>query len=218
MTDSHPIIAREGWKHVLIALVLAVGATAVSPWLGLPFWVLFLFVTQFFRDPHRSVPAGEGQVVSPADGRVIQVAPATDPLLERPALRISVFMNVFNVHSNRAPEGGEVIKRDYREGAFVNAALDKASDTNEANALSMRTDLGDITFVQIAGLVARRIICDVKVGDKLERGQRYGFIRFGSRVDVYLDEGAEVRVSPGDKVTGGVDVIAVLPEGKGGDG
>ncbi len=218
MTDSHPVIAREGWKHVLVALVLAVGATAVSPWLGLPFWVLFLFVAQFFRDPHRKVPVGEGQVVSPADGRVIQVSPAIDPLLERPAVRISVFMNVFNVHSNRAPESGEVIKRDYREGAFVNAALDKASDTNEANALTMRTDLGDITFVQIAGLVARRIICDVKVGDRLERGQRYGFIRFGSRVDVYLDEGAEVRVSPGDKVTGGVDVIAVLPEGGGKDG
>lgn len=204
--------------HVLIAVVLAVAATAVSPWLGLPFWLLLLFVAQFFRDPHRDVPTGDGLVVSPADGKVIQIAPARDPLLDRDAVRISVFMNVFNVHSNRAPESGEVTRREYREGDFVNAALDKASDTNEANSLSIKTKLGEITFVQIAGLIARRIISDTKVGDKLERGQRYGFIRFGSRVDVYLDPDVDIRVSPGDKVTAGVDVLAIMPEQDDGKG
>ena len=218
MTDSHPLIAREGWVHVSLALLLAVGTTVVHPLLGVPFWVLLVFVTQFFRDPRRAIPAGEGLVVSPADGRVIQVAPAHDPLLDRPAVKVSVFMNVFNVHSNRSPASGEIIKRDYRKGAFVNAALDKASDANEANALAMRSDRGEITFVQIAGLIARRIMCEVKVGDNLVRGQRYGFIRFGSRVDVYLDDSAEIRVAPGDKVKGGVDVIAVLADtAEGGD-
>ena len=210
--DTHPVVAREGWAHVCIALLLAIGATIVSPWLGLPFWLLCFFVLQFFRDPHRNPPAGEGLVVSPADGRVIQIAPAKDPLLDRSSVRISIFMNVFNVHSNRAPEKGKIIKRDYRKGKFFNAALDKASSSNEANALVMETERGKVTFVQIAGLVARRIICDVNVGSSLERGQRYGFIRFGSRVDVYIDERSDIKVSPGDKVSGGLDVIAVLPE------
>ena len=211
MIDIHPVIAREGWKYIGLAAVTALVVTAfASWWVFIPFWLLLAFIIQFFRDPHRIIPVGEGLVVSPADGKVVQVGPATDPLLERSAVKISVFMNVFNVHSNRAPAAGKIIAIDYRRGAFVNAALDKASDTNEANALAIATPRGKITFVQIAGLVARRICCYVGKGDELACGQRYGFIRFGSRMDVYLPEDCEIKVAPGDVVTAGVDVVAVL--------
>ena len=141
-------------------------------------------------------------VVSPADGRIVVVGRAQDPYLKREALKISVFMNVFNVHSNRAPVDGAVKERWYFPGAFVNAALDKASLENERNALWLRTRDGgaDVTCVQIAGLIARRILCYVDAGAELVRGQRFGFIRFGSRVDVYLPLDAEPKAAIGDKV------------------
>lgn len=211
MKDSHALIAREGWVHVSMCVALAAAVSAWQPLAGLPLWLLALFVLQFFRDPHRTITEGEGLVVAPADGRVVAVGPARDELLGREALRVSVFMNVFNVHSNRAPAAGEIIASSYRKGGFLNAALDKASASNEANALAIATERGRITFVQIAGLVARRIRCYVKRGERVERGQRYGFIRFGSRVDVYLPEGAELRAEVGDTVSAGVSVIARLP-------
>ncbi|MEW6690113.1 MAG: phosphatidylserine decarboxylase [Pseudomonadota bacterium] len=208
----HPIIAREGWPFLGVAFALSLG---VSLTLGLvwslPFWAAAVFILQFFRDPPREVPEDPRAVVSPADGRVVAVEKTRDPYLERDALKVSVFMNVFNVHSNRSPVDGTVRRRWYHAGSFVNAALDKASLENERNALWFRTRSGeDVTCVQIAGLVARRILCYVGEGAELERGQRYGFIRFGSRLDVYLPPDAEVRAALGDKVHAAESILARL--------
>ena len=178
---------------------------------GLPFWAASLFVLQFFRDPPREIPDDPQAVLSPADGRIVAVEKARDPYLDRDALKISVFMNVFNVHSNRSPVDGTVKQRWYHAGSFLNAALDKASLENERNALWLRTNGGeDVTCVQIAGLIARRILCYVGEGAGLERGQRYGFIRFGSRVDVYLPLNAEVKAALGDKVYATESILARL--------
>jgi phosphatidylserine decarboxylase len=176
-----------------------------------PLWLAALFVLQFFRDPPREVPADPAAVVSPADGRIVSVGRARDPYLERDALKISVFMNVFNVHSNRSPVDGAVRKRWYHAGSFFNAALDKASLENERNALWLRTASGaDVTCVQIAGLIARRVLCYVAEGAELARGQRFGFIRFGSRVDLYLPPDAEVTAALGDKVYAAESILARL--------
>ena len=175
----------------------------------MPFWLATLFILQFFRDPAREVPADPSAVVSPADGRVVEVSRGQDPYLRREALKVSVFMNVFNVHSNRAPVDGVVKERWYFGGAFVNAALDKASTANERNALWIRRDDGrDLTCVQVAGLIARRILCYAKKGEALARGQRYGFIRFGSRVDVYLPRDAQPRAAVGDVVYATESILA----------
>jgi phosphatidylserine decarboxylase len=208
----HPLIAREGWPFVLIALgiALAVGFFA-GWWWSIPVWLVALFILQFFRDPPRQVPDDPRAVLSAADGRVVEVSRAQDPYVKRDALKVSVFMNVFNVHSNRSPVDGVVKERWYFPGAFVNAALDKASLENERNALWLRTPEGhDVTCVQVAGLIARRILCYVGAGAELERGQRFGFIRFGSRVDHYLPLDAEVKVAIGDKVYATESVLAWL--------
>jgi phosphatidylserine decarboxylase len=209
----HPIIAREGWAFVAIAAVATVALAAVQWWIGAALAALaLLFVLQFFRDPARTVPDEPGAVLSPADGRVVRVEAARDPYLNRDALKISVFMNVFNVHSNRSPVDGVVMNAWYHAGSFLNAALDKASAENERSALHLRTDRrDDVTCVQVAGLIARRILCYAKTGDRLARGQRYGFIRFGSRVDVYLDRTAEPRVAVGDAVYATETILARLP-------
>lgn len=209
----HPVIAREGWPFLAAAVAAAVAVTWLGGWLwASPFWIVALFVLQFFRDPARPVPGDARSVLSPADGRIVAIQPVTDPWLNRDALKISVFMNVFNVHSNRSPVDGEVRQRWYHPGAFVNAALDKASVENERNALHIRAAAGhDVTCVQVAGLVARRILCYVAQGDRLARGQRYGFIRFGSRVDVYLPPATRVRVTIGDKVSASSTILAELP-------
>jgi phosphatidylserine decarboxylase len=207
----HPIIAREGWPFLAIGVVVSAVATWFIGWWSLPLWLATLFVLQFFRDPARDVPDEPRAVVSPADGRIVMVGRAQDPYLKREALKISVFMNVFNVHSNRAPVDGAVKERWYYPGAFVNAALDKASLENERNALWLRTAAGaDVTCVQIAGLIARRILCYVDAGAELVRGQRFGFIRFGSRVDVYLPLDAEPKAAIGDKVYAAETVLAWL--------
>jgi len=207
----HPILAREGWPYIGAALVVALLVTVVGGWWSIPFWLIALFVIQFFRDPPRRVPRMPGAVLSPADGRIVVVDKARDPYTQRDALKISVFMNVFNVHSNRSPVDGEITHLEYFPGKFVNADLDKASLENERNALVIRTPEGHIvTAVQVAGLVARRILCYVKAGDRLARGQRYGFIRFGSRVDVYLPTDAQPRVAIGDKVSATETVLADL--------
>ena len=211
MQESHPLIAREGWRHVAIALGLALSATAFLGSWALLFWALLAFVVQFFRDPPRTVPQQAGIAVSPADGRVLSVQKERDPYLNREALKISVFMNVFNVHSNRSPVEGLVRERWYRGGKYFNASLEKSSAENERMALWIHMDNGaDVTCVQIAGLLARRILCYASAGDRLQRGQRYGFIRFGSRVDLYLPAGSIPRVSVGDKVTAGESVFAEL--------
>jgi len=208
----HPIIAREGWPFLAAAIFVAAAAGWLIGWWSGPLWLAALFVLQFFRDPPRQVPGDAHTVVSPADGRVVAVERARDPYLERNAIKVSVFMNVFNVHSNRSPVDGRVQKRWYIPGRFVNAAFDKASLENERNALWLRTTGGaDVTCVQIAGLIARRILCYVHEGDSLARGQRFGFIRFGSRVDIYVPEDANLVAALGDKVYATSTVIATLP-------
>lgn len=209
----HPLIAREGWPFLGGAVALAVAVTFLGGWAwAAPFWLIALFVLQFFRDPGREVPGDAKSVLSPADGRIVAIQPVRDPWLDRDALKISVFMNVFNVHSNRSPVDGEVKQRWYHPGKFINADLDKASIENERNALHIRSTTGhDITCVQVAGLIARRILCYVEAGARLARGQRYGFIRFGSRVDLYLPIDVRVKVAIGDKVRATSTILAELP-------
>ncbi|MEI6719618.1 MAG: phosphatidylserine decarboxylase [Betaproteobacteria bacterium] len=210
----HPLIAKEGWPFLATAVAAAAAAGWFAGWWwSAPLWVAALFVLQFFRDPPREVPADPRAVVSPADGRIVVVGKARDPYRDCDALKISVFMNVFNVHSNRSPVDGIVGKVEYHAGSFFNAALDKASLENERNALLMTTRTGqEITCVQVAGLIARRILCYVGVGADLLRGQRYGFIRFGSRVDLYLPLDAEPRAAIGDKVYASETVLARLAD------
>jgi phosphatidylserine decarboxylase len=208
----HPIIAREGWPFLTVSLIVAVAVTWCCGWWSIPFWIIYFFILQFFRDPAREIPQGEGLVLCPADGRVLLVGVVKDPYRNVDALKISVFMNVFNVHSNRSPVDAQVKDVVYNKGLFVNASFDKASSDNERNALILKMDDGtEISCVQIAGLIARRILCYVKPGDRLKRGERYGFIRFGSRVDVYLPTDARPRVAIGDKVKATTTVIAELP-------
>lgn len=208
----HPIIAREGWPILIGAFI----AFLASWWLGLGIItfllaVFFLFALQFFRDPAREAPADPRAVVSPVDGRVCKVEKAVNPETGEESVKVSIFMNVFNVHSQKAPVEGVVEKVTYTPGLFVNADLDKASTENERNAVTVRMEDGRrVTFIQVAGLVARRIICYAMVDQRLSRGERYGFIRFGSRVDVYLPPEAEIVAGIGDKVTGVMSVIARL--------
>lgn len=205
----HPIIAREGWPF----LAIAVGLAALSSYFGgawsFPLWIIALFVLQFFRDPARTIPVDPNAVLSPADGRIVVVEKAMDEFTNREALKISVFMNVFNVHSNRSPVDGTVESVQYFPGKFVNADLDKASTENERNAVAVTASNGElVTFVQVAGLIARRILCYTAPGETLSRGERYGFIRFGSRVDVYLPLTAVPKVSVGDKVRATETILA----------
>jgi phosphatidylserine decarboxylase len=208
----HPIIAREGWPFLALAVIIALLLSWLAPWwLAILGWLAVIFVAQFFRDPAREPPAQANAVLAPADGKVVRVERARDPYLDRDALKISVFMNVFNVHSNRSPVDGTVTNKWYHPGTFINAALDKASLDNERCALHLRTATGaDVTCVQVAGLIARRILCYVEKDQRLERGQRYGFIRFGSRVDVYLPTTAKPTVAPGDIAYATATVIAEL--------
>jgi phosphatidylserine decarboxylase len=208
----HPMIAREGWPFIAASVVAAALVHwLVGGWWAAPLWAVAAFMLQFFRDPPRAIPQEAKAVLSPADGRIVAVERTRDPYLERDALKMSVFMNVFNVHSNRSPVDASVKSVAYSKGLFVNASFDKASSDNERNALVLRMDDGvEISCVQVAGLIARRILCYVKAGDRLARGQRYGFIRFGSRVDVYLPPGARPKVAIGDKVKATSTVLAEL--------
>ena len=211
MNYPHPILAREGWPFIAVAFFVAVFAFFFLPgFLALLAWLLLAFVVQFFRDPPRPIPTDANVVLSPADGRVVKVEKVRDPYADRDALLISVFMNVFNAHSNRVSVDGTVTKVEYFPGLFLNADLDKASTQNERNAVVIDTGGHVVTLVQVAGLIARRILCYVKVGDTLARGDRYGFIRFGSRVDVYLPLDAIPRVAPGDTVSATSTILATL--------
>ena len=208
----HPIIAREGWPIIGGGLALSLLVSMCCGWWSLPFWVFTVFALQFFRDPAREIPQNPEAVLSPVDGRIVVVERARDPYRDVDALKISIFMNVFNVHSQKSPADCTVTKVVYNKGKFVNADLDKASTENERNAVLATTASGrEITFVQVAGLVARRILCYTQAGAKLSRGERYGFIRFGSRVDMYLPVDAQAQVAIGDKVTGVSTVLARLP-------
>jgi phosphatidylserine decarboxylase len=212
MMYPHPIIAKEGWPYLALvgAITLLVHYLGGITW-SWPLWIIFIFVLQFFRDPQRIAALGRDLVLSPADGRIVVVEKANDPYAGREALKISVFMNVFNVHSNRSAVSGLVKEIQYFPGKFVNADLDKASTENERNAVVIDANGQIVTLVQVAGLIARRILCYIHVGDRLKAGERYGFIRFGSRVDVYLPLTAEPLVSVGDKVFATNTALARVP-------
>ena len=204
-------VAKAGYPFIFASAF----ATAVFALLGVGFLaVLGLcvtgFICYFFRDPDRLVPTGEGLIVSPADGKVIKVEPLNQtPYFEGACMRISVFMSVFNVHVNRVPHEGTIRQVAYHPGKFFSANLDKASQDNEHNALLLESGTGkQVGFVQIAGLVARRIICAVQPGDTLNRGQRFGMICFCSRVDIYLPTETDIRVKVGEKVHAGSSVLA----------
>lgn len=212
MSYPHPIIAREGWPYLAgVALVALIATKLGGMGWAWPLWIIFVFVLQFFRDPPRLVPIAENAIIAPADGRIVAVERTDDPYAGRQALKISIFMNVFNVHSNRIAVDGVIRKIQYFPGKFVNADLDKASIENERNALVIEANGMEITLVQVAGLIARRILCYVRVGDRVKKGERYGFIRFGSRVDVYLPLNAEPLVVVGDKVSATTTLLAILP-------
>lgn len=203
-------IARPGLKFIFITILI----TGVLFYLGwsLLFWVSLaatVFVGWFFRDPDRKIPQDEKSLVSPADGKVIVVEKQEDcEYLSGPCIKISIFMNVFNVHVNRVPFDGVVQKVLYHPGKFMNASFDKASIHNERNALIVKTDKGAcFAVVQIAGLIARRIVNCAKEGDTLKKGDRYGMIQFGSRLDLYLPCDFDVAVSVGQKTTAGTTVI-----------
>ena len=207
----------EGRKFVAIFAAVTVGLFLLTPILG---WVgvgLTVWCYYFFRDPERVTPQRPGLVVSPADGIVSLIEPAVPPaelgLPDTPLTRVSVFMSVFNCHINRAPVAGEVTAVAYRPGKFLNASLDKASVDNERNGLAIRmADGRDLAVVQIAGLVARRIVCFVEPGAVLSGGERFGLIRFGSRLDVYLPEGVSPLVAIGQTMVAGETVLADLSE------
>jgi phosphatidylserine decarboxylase len=207
-------IARDGWPFILVLLGLAVVMFLVRwPWVGGVFLFLGLFTAFFFRDPERPVPADPRLVLSPADGKVIVVgpAPAGNPLGEG-ASQVSIFLSVFDVHVNRAPIGGRISKVEYHEGQFLPAFQDKASLANEQNSVTIDADGGHrVTFKQIAGLIARRIVFKKEVGDTVAAGERVGMIKFGSRVDVFLPKDVRLRVQKGDRVVGGVSAVGERP-------
>lgn len=207
-------IHPEGYLFIIGAVVLALVVHWLIPPLGWLFWFLVLFVAYFFRDPPRVSPVREGLILAPADGKVSSVGffvpPAELGLGEQPRLRISIFLSVFDVHINRTPAGGKIRKIVYTPGLFLNADLDKASQDNERNAVLVDTPHGPIACVQIAGLIARRILCFVREGEEIAPGARFGLIRFGSRTDVYLPEGAEALVAEGQRAIGGETVLCDL--------
>ena len=204
-------IASDGYRFI-IPLVIITVALALSPlaWLAGVSGLLLLFVLNFFRDPERTIPTDEGVIVSPGDGKVVEIIEEKDALLDEPYRRISIFLNVFNVHVQRTPVGGRIEQIKYNKGKFLNAASHKASLDNEQSSMIIHTGREKVLVKQIAGLIARRIVCWAKEGDNYSLGQRYGLIRFGSRVDLFLPLTAEVKVSLGDHVAGGSSIIGYL--------
>lgn len=208
-------IHREGWRFVPVFAGVTVLAGWLWPPLLVPGGLLTAWCVYFFRNPDRITPSREGLVISPADGVVQMIQSAAPPpelgMAETPLTRVSIFMNVFNVHVNRIPADGAVTALSYRPGKFLNASLDKASEHNERQSVRMRTTDGrDLAFVQIAGLVARRILCGLSEDQAVKAGERFGMIRFGSRVDVYLPEGVSPLVCEGQIAVAGETVIADL--------
>ncbi len=209
-------IHREGYPFIALFAGVNLLALLIAAWLGLLLLPLTIWCIAFFRDPERNTPTAPGLVISPADGRLLPIVEAAPPpelgLGDAPRVRLSIFMNVFNVHVNRNPVSGTVAGLAYRPGKFFNASFDKASVHNERMAIRVRPDggAGDLVVVQIAGLVARRIVCDLGQGQPVARGDRFGMIRFGSRLDVYLPAGARVVAVPGMKTVAGETILAEL--------
>ena len=215
MRDLKLPLHADGWPFIVVAVALNALVFALAGWVGWLFLPLTLWCIAFFRDPERSIPEGEGLIVSPADGVLLPIVEAVPPeelgMGRTPCRRLSIFMNVFNVHVNRVPADGTVTALAYRPGRFFNASFDKASEHNERMAVRLRlADGRDLAVVQIAGLVARRIRCDLHQGEQVHRGARFGIIRFGSRLDVYLPVGAAIGVTRGQRVRAGETVLATI--------
>jgi len=213
MSSRQSLIIEEGWPFIIPLLIAGIFTGWLGwCWIALIFSFLTLFVIWFFRNPERKIPEGDENIVSPADGRVLRVEDVSaEPLCEGPRKKISIFMNVFNVHVNRAPCSGRIESIRYHPGRFLSADLDKASELNEKNAIHIRTDSGiDILTVQIAGLIARRIVCWVQEGMQIRKGERFGMIRFGSRLEVFLPPDSEIRVREGDRVKAGETLIGCI--------
>lgn len=205
-------IAKEGYPFILpLGLLTLVLAFFGLVWAAAVVGLLFLFVLYFFRDPEREIPNEPKVVVSPADGKVVVITTEEDPFMGKTFTRISIFLNVFNVHVNRVPVAGVIAESRYNPGKFLNAMKDKASMDNEQNILLIRDGETEVLVKQIAGLIARRIVCWAKPGDRYELGQRFGLIRFGSRVDIFLPQESTLKVAVGDKVAGGSSIIGYLP-------
>jgi phosphatidylserine decarboxylase len=210
-------IHREGYAFIALFVAVNLLAFLLSAWLGWLLLPITLWCIAFFRDPERKAPQEPGLIICPADGKLLPVVEAVPPaelgLGDTPRPRLSIFMNVFNVHVNRNPVSGHVVALSYRPGKFFNASFDKASIHNERMSIRLRpegesTDAKDLAVVQIAGLVARRIVCDLAQGEGVRRGNRFGIIRFGSRVDVYLPPHTEILVAPGITTRAGETVLA----------
>jgi phosphatidylserine decarboxylase len=203
-------MVKEGYYFGLPPLALGVAAFFLH-WMVVAVILVFLacFVFYFFRDPERTIPSEPGTLVSPADGRSVVVT--EEEYAGRPGKRISVFLAIWNVHVNRSPEAGTITVMDYRPGKFLAAMRARASFENEQNVISLSTAAGEIVFKQIAGLIARRVVCWKKPGDIVQRGERIGLVRFGSRVDMWVPSGTEILVKVGDNVKGGSSVLARLP-------
>ena len=203
----------DGWPYIAIAVALNALLFALAGWWGLVLVPVSVWCIAFFRDPERTIPEGEDLVVSPADGVLLAPVQAVPPVElgmgDTPRTRLSIFMNVFNVHVNRVPADGTVAALSYRPGKFINASFDKASEDNERMSVRLRMPNGsELAVVQIAGLVARRIRCDLRKDQQVRRGERFGIIRFGSRLDVYLPAEAAVKVVKGQKIVAGETVLA----------
>ena len=205
-------MVRDGYFYGLALLVVAAIVwhfTGLLALAGIPV-LLAVFFLWFFRDPSRKIPDGVGQIVSPGDGKVDMVGLVETPSGER--LRITIFLNVFNVHVNRVPIGGTVELVEFRKGKFLNAMNPESAVQNEQTLITINNGDYSVSFKQVAGLLARRIVCNLKAGDRVERGQRMGLIKFGSRVDVLMPVEAQLRVTKGQHVAGGTSVLAVMPE------
>lgn len=202
-------MVRDGYYYGFVLL----GAAVLIGWLATPLWaaipvLLACFFMWFFRDPERAIPSEPGLVVAPADGKVTAVAPAT--LNGKEYTRLSIFLNVFNVHVNRSPMGGVIRSAKYQEGKFLNAMNEACADLNEQNTVTVEGDGQTLVFKQIAGLLARRVVFTKKVGDTVGRGERIGLMKFSSRMDVFLEPSANIQVKAGDHVKGGSSVLARL--------
>ncbi|MBI4594626.1 MAG: phosphatidylserine decarboxylase family protein [Candidatus Rokubacteria bacterium] len=203
-------VAREGWPFILVPAAAAAALLVTGHRrLAAPFAAAALASLGFFRDPEREAPAIPNAVLAPADGRVTEVADGLDPWVG-PSVRVSIFLSPFDVHVNRAPIAGLVASTEYTAGRFVPAYRSEAGDQNERCAIRLEGEHARITVVQIAGVVARRIVCRVRPGDKVEAGERFGMIRFGSRTDCYMPQGTDVRVRIGDRVRAGETVLGLL--------
>jgi len=207
------IIAREGYPFIVFSLVVTIFIAFLGiGWLAILFVLITFFIVWFFRNPERSFQEEEKVLISPADGKIIKIENVEiNGTISGRFKKISIFMNVFNVHVNRAPYSGKIEAINYHEGKFFSANLDKASQDNERNEVMIRTEDGRVVWmVQIAGLIARRIVCWVNVGTTIKKGERFGLIRFGSRVDVYLPEDSRISVKLRDEVKAGETILGYL--------